>query len=106
MVGCAEGQDGRLYCGRGVGGRSDGRLGGAGPGMLRSIVAVVVVAVVAAVGGWWWYTTQSLGNTAAGRPGSGPPGGFAAPVEAAPVRIGTAERQITAVGSLRSNESV
>jgi membrane fusion protein (multidrug efflux system) len=75
--------------------------------MLRSIVAVVVVAVVAAVGGWWWYTTQSLGNTApaAGRPG-GPPGGFAAPVEAAPVRVGTAERQIVAVGSLRSNESV
>jgi membrane fusion protein (multidrug efflux system) len=75
--------------------------------MLRSIVAVVVVAVAAAAGGWWWwYTTQSLGNTApaAGRPG--PPGGFAAPVEAAPVRVGTAERQIVAVGSLRSNESV
>ncbi len=74
--------------------------------MLRSIIAVVVVAVAAA-GGWWWYTSQSLGSTApaAGRPG-GPPGGFAAPVEAAPVRIGTAERQIVAVGSLRSNESV
>lgn len=74
--------------------------------MLRSIVAVVIVAVVAAAGGWWWYSTQMAGR--GGPPGAagGPPGGFAAPVEAGPVRVGTAQRQITAVGSLRSNESV
>ncbi len=36
----------------------------------------------------------------------GPPAGFAMPVEAAQVKIATALRQIQAIGSLRSNESV
>lgn len=79
---------------------------------MRTIVAVLVVLLVAAgAGGAYWYfvmaPAQTAGGAGPGRPGAGgPPGGFAMPVEAAEVRIATAQRQILAIGTLRSNESV
>lgn len=72
---------------------------------MRSIVAVIVVLLVGAgIGGAYWYFMMRPAQQAG--PASGPPAGFAMPVEAAPVRIGPSQRQIQAVGSLRSNESV
>jgi membrane fusion protein (multidrug efflux system) len=71
---------------------------------MRSIVAVVVVLLVGAgIGGAYWFLmARPAQNAAAG----GAPAGFAMPVEAAQVRVGPSQRQIQAVGSLRSNESV
>jgi membrane fusion protein, multidrug efflux system len=76
--------------------------------MLRSILAVLVVLVVAAGGGWtYWNFVMRPQQQAAQGPGrGGPPAGFAMPVEASQVKIATAQRQIQAIGSLRSNESV
>jgi membrane fusion protein (multidrug efflux system) len=76
--------------------------------MKRSIIAVLVVLAVSAAGGWaYWAFVMKPQQQAAQGPGrGGPPAGFAMPVEAAPVRIATALRQIQAIGSLRSNESV
>jgi membrane fusion protein, multidrug efflux system len=70
---------------------------------MRSIVAVFVVLLLGAgIGGGYWYLMARPSQTVQG----GPPAGFAMPVEAAPVRVGPSQRQILAVGSLRSNESV
>jgi membrane fusion protein (multidrug efflux system) len=71
---------------------------------MRSIVAVIVVLLVGAgIGGaYWFFMARPAQNVAAG----GPPAGFAMPVEAAQVRVGPSQRQIQAVGSVRSNESV
>ena len=71
---------------------------------MRSIVAVVIVLLVGAgIGGaYWFFMARPTQNAAAG----GAPAGFAMPVEAAQVRVGPSQRQIQAVGSLRSNESV
>jgi membrane fusion protein, multidrug efflux system len=72
---------------------------------MRSIVAVFVVLLLGAgIGGGYWYLMARPSQTAGAQ--GGPPGGFAMPVEAAPVRVGPSQRQILAVGSLRSNESV
>jgi membrane fusion protein (multidrug efflux system) len=74
--------------------------------MLRSIVAVSVVFVLAgAAGGAYWQFVM-LPQAMALQGGGGPPAGFAMPVEAAPVRVDLAQRQIQAIGTLRSNESV
>jgi membrane fusion protein (multidrug efflux system) len=45
-------------------------------------------------------------GTPAAAPAGKPPGGFAMPVEAGPVKIGTVTRRISSVGSLLSSESV
>ena len=75
--------------------------------MLRSIVAVVVVLLVAGSGAGAYWKLVMVPQAAALQQGSGgPPAGFAMPVEAAPVRIDVAQRQIQAIGTLRSNESV
>jgi membrane fusion protein, multidrug efflux system len=72
---------------------------------MRSIVAIVVVLLAGAgIGGGYWYLAGRPAQTAGAA--GGPPAGFAMPVEAAPVRVGPSQRQILAVGSLRSNESV
>jgi membrane fusion protein (multidrug efflux system) len=72
---------------------------------MRSIVAVIVVLLAGAgIGGGYWYLMARPAQNA-GAPG-GAPAGFAMPVEAAAVRVGPSQRQIQAVGSLRSNESV
>lgn len=72
---------------------------------MRSVVAIIVVLLVGAgLGGTYWLLVgrPAVNAGAAG----GPPAGFAMPVEAAPVRVGPSQRQILAVGSLRSNEAV
>ncbi len=78
--------------------------------MIRSIVAVFIVLLAAAGGAYWYFVMlpdQLAAQAPAGAPArGGPPAGFAMPVEAAPVRVGTSQRQVLAVGTLRSNESV
>jgi membrane fusion protein (multidrug efflux system) len=72
---------------------------------MRSIVAVVVVLLLGAgIGGGYWYLMARPAQNAGAA--GGPPPGFAMPVEAVQVRVGPSQRQIQAVGSLRSNESV
>lgn len=78
--------------------------------MLRSLVAVLIVLLVgaAAAGAYWRFVvapaSQSPVAGGPGGPGGGPMGPVA--VEVQPVRVGTAETTIDAVGSLASNESV
>lgn len=66
---------------------------------------VVAAAMLAAAGGAWWffYFEQPQAEGAPGPPGRG---AMAVPVETAPVQVGPIQRRLTAVGSLRSNESV
>lgn len=72
---------------------------------MKRIVLVLVVAAVIAVGG---YLVLRPGTVGPNGPGGGPsgPGGFAIPVEVAKVRTDTVIRDIPAVGTLRSIESV
>lgn len=76
--------------------------------VLRSIVAVGVVLAVAAGAGAAYYYTLGQPNGVGGGPQGrgGPPVNFAMPVEAAPVKTGPSQRQVLAIGTLRSNESV
>ncbi len=91
-------------------------------------IAVLLVLVALAGGAYWYFVKQSgtvagltamlsgavpggapaPGGASGSAPGGGkPPGGAPPmPVEAVPVRVGTVERTVTAVGSLLSNESV
>lgn len=72
---------------------------------MRSVVAIIVVLLVGAgLGGAYWFLVARPAEDAGAA--GGPPAGFAMPVEAAPVRVGPSQRQIQAVGSLRSNEAV
>ena len=66
---------------------------------------MVAVAMLVAAGGAWWffYFEQPQAEGAAGPPGAA---AMAVPVETAPVEVGPIQRRLTAVGSLRSNESV
>ena len=66
---------------------------------------VIAAAMLAAAGGAWWffYFVQPQAEGAAGPVAAG---AMAVPVEAAPVQVGPIQRRLTAVGSLRSNESV
>jgi membrane fusion protein, multidrug efflux system len=60
--------------------------------------------LVAAGGVWWFfYFEQPQAEGAPGPPGAA---AMAVPVETAPVHVGPVQRRLTAVGSLRSNESV
>ncbi len=71
--------------------------------MRKAIMAIGLLAVVA--GGGYWYQTRSV-SPDAGKAAGGPGGGMAVAVEAAKVQVGPISREIQAVGSLRSNESV
>lgn len=74
---------------------------------MRTIVSmVIVVAVAAFLGGAWWLFMGAKAQPGGGPGAGGPPGGFAMPVEAAPVKVAPSRREITAIGTLRSNESV
>lgn len=74
---------------------------------MRTIFSMaIVVAVAAVLGGAWWMFMGAKAQPPGGRGAGGPPGGFAIPVEAAPVKVGPSRRDIVAIGSLRSNESV
>ena len=61
--------------------------------------------MLAAAGGAWWFFYFEQPQ-AEGAPGPAAPGAMAVPVETAPVQVGPIQRRLTAVGSLRSNESV
>ncbi|MFC5354967.1 efflux RND transporter periplasmic adaptor subunit [Azospirillum himalayense] len=90
--------------------------------MRHTLRIVALLVLVALGGGAYWYfvkqggTINTLlagkvpspgGASSAGPAAGGPPGGAPPmPVEALPVKIGTVSRQVTAVGSLLSSESV
>ncbi|AWJ87553.1 efflux transporter periplasmic adaptor subunit (plasmid) [Azospirillum sp. TSH58] len=86
---------------------------------MRHTLRIVALLVLVALGGgaYWYFVKQggtintllagkvpSPGGSSAGAPAAGgtPP----MPVEASPVKVGTVSRQVTAVGSLLSSESV
>jgi membrane fusion protein (multidrug efflux system) len=74
--------------------------------LLRSIVALIVVLLVgAAAAGVYWKLVEEPAREAAAAAAARPAGAPTA-VEAAAVRIGPAETNVTAVGTLLSNESV
>jgi membrane fusion protein (multidrug efflux system) len=68
---------------------------------MRWLIGIVVIAAVAAAGAWHFMGNRAPGPLAAVNAGNPP-----VTVEAAPVKLSTVRRQIEAVGSLRSNESV
>jgi membrane fusion protein (multidrug efflux system) len=72
---------------------------------VKRIALVLVIAAAVAVGGYLAFWPRATGPNG---PGGGPggPGGFAIPVEVAKVRSDTVIRDIPAVGTLRSIESV
>jgi RND family efflux transporter MFP subunit len=71
---------------------------------IKALVALAILAG-AAGGYWWYYMRPGPGGSAAAGMG-GPPGGFAMPVESAKAKAGNIPRQISAIGTLRSDESV
>lgn len=85
---------------------------------LKSLIAALML--IAAGGGYWyaygpppwlpWLPASPLAQRAAAGPGGpgggGPPGGFALAVETVTMAPGPIQRRLTAVGSLRSGESV
>ncbi|KAA0685760.1 efflux RND transporter periplasmic adaptor subunit [Azospirillum brasilense] len=90
---------------------------------MRHTLRIVALLVLVALGGgaYWYFVKQggtintllagkvpSPGGASSGAPAAGgPPGGTPPmPVEALPVKVGTVSRQVTAVGSLLSSESV
>jgi len=87
-------------------------------GMKRHLVAVFAVIGLLALAGYAYYANQSApaapqppgkaggGGAAAGKPGGGPPGGFAIGVDVAQVAAIAFQDDVAAVGSLKSNESV
>lgn len=72
------------------------------------VQVVIAVAMVAVAGGAWWffYFEQPQTEGASGPGSRGGPDGMQVPVETAKVQVGPIQRRLTAVGSLRSNESV
>jgi membrane fusion protein (multidrug efflux system) len=73
---------------------------------LRIFVQILIAACMLAVAGgaWWYFYAQAPAATGAAGPAAR--GGFPVPVETARVQVGPIERRLTAVGALRSNESV
>lgn len=77
--------------------------------MRRVIVALLALAVLGGGGaGLWYFQQQNAGPSAAGGPprGGAPGGGRGVPVEAEAVTVRSIADEITAIGTLRSNESV
>ncbi|MEK7438745.1 MAG: efflux RND transporter periplasmic adaptor subunit [Pseudomonadota bacterium] len=78
------------------------------------LVSVVSVLALSALGTYAYYANRSPlapqpagAQKPAGAPAAaGPPGGFSIPVETAKVALETLQEDVSAVGSLRSNESV
>jgi membrane fusion protein (multidrug efflux system) len=72
---------------------------------VKAVVQIVIaLCMLAVAGGAWWYFYASAPE-ASDAPQQAQ-GGFAVPVETVAVMVGPIERRLTAVGSLRSNESV
>ena len=66
---------------------------------------MVAAAMLATAAGVWWFFYFEQPQ-AEGAPAPAGPGAMAVPVETAAVQVGPIQRRLTAVGSLRSNESV
>lgn len=71
--------------------------------LVKTVLAVALLALSA--GGYWWFYLRAP-EAASAAQGGGAPAGFALPVEAVQAKEGNINRQITAVGTLRSDESV
>src|SRR6185369_5304759 len=69
---------------------------------MRWLIGIVIVAAIAAAGAWHFIGHRGTGSLAAVNATAAAP----VAVEAGPVKLTTVRRQIEAVGSLRSNESV
>ncbi len=65
---------------------------------------VIALCMLAAAGGAWWYFYAA--PAAGGAAQQAPQAAMEIPVETATVTVGPIQRRLTAVGSLRSNESV
>lgn len=76
------------------------------PSRLRRAAVALVALVALAAGGYGLWQFQQRHGVATAPPGmaGGPPGGI--PVEAVAVTVGPLADEITAIGTLRSNESV
>lgn len=82
--------------------------------LLKTLIAAVLLTVAGA--GYWyaygpppwlpWLPPSPRAEAAPGGPPAAPPGGFALAVETVTVTPGPIQRRLTAVGSLRSGESV
>jgi membrane fusion protein (multidrug efflux system) len=72
---------------------------------VKTLVQIVIASCMLAVAGgaWWYFYLEAPAASGASQLARG---GFAVPVETARVTVGPIERRLTAVGSLRSNESV
>lgn len=71
--------------------------------MRKSFVVMILLAVVAA-GGWWLFAAKAPNGQGAAQGPAAPVDGVA--IEAAQVTVGSIAREITAIGTLRSDESV
>jgi len=71
---------------------------------MRLLIGAVVAVAIAATAGWYFVRGQDAAVPASAAAATA--GSQAVVVEAGPVKLGAARRQIEAVGSLRSNESV
>lgn len=71
---------------------------------MRWLIGIVIVAGLVAAAAWHFTYNRASGPVAAVNAAAGGP--VPVTVEAAPVRLAAVRRQIEAVGSLRSNESV
>ncbi|MDX1607340.1 MAG: efflux RND transporter periplasmic adaptor subunit [Candidatus Competibacterales bacterium] len=70
------------------------------------VTGMIVFAVLAGGGAYWYYVLRPGQEKSANQAAPDKAGGFAIPVETAPVRTGTITRTVEAVGSLRANEAV
>ena len=81
---------------------------------VRKFIAIIVILTITAGGGYaYWtigggyaYWTDAAPDSSAAKPGGRPRANVAMPVEAEAVTVTSINREIRAVGSLRSNESV
>lgn len=73
---------------------------------MRAAPLAWIIAAAALAGGAYWYLQHGPGAPAAAPAAAGPPGGFALPVETAPVKQDTITRAVEAVGTLLANEAV
>jgi len=71
---------------------------------MRLVIGAVVAVVTVTAAGWYFMRGRDAAVPASAVAATGVPQGVV--VEAGPVKLGAARRQIEAVGSLRSNESV
>lgn len=82
------------------------------PSKNRSLFIAIVAIGLAGLAAFTWYANQSAGGVPAasaakpGAPSGGPPGGFAMAVEVAKAVSGKLDDEVSAVGSLKSVDSV